>query len=66
MAPDGAPLSGIETYDGDRSTDPYLVSLVNAAREGRAARQSENIKVVSDELAATAVRRRTILLKKED
>ena len=62
MLPDGD-LTGADYNAGERATDPYIVSLVTAAREGRAAKQTENSIVVLDELASTAVRRRTELLK---
>ena len=65
MPPEAHRLTGVDNHAGERAADPYLVSLVTATRKGRAAKQSENINVVADELAGTAVRRRTMLLNSD-
>ncbi len=65
MPPEAHRLTGANYHAEERAADPYLVTLVTASRKGRAAKQSENINVVADELAGTAVRRRTILLNSD-
>lgn len=62
MPIDGDRLTGADYSAEERAADPYIVSLVTTVRAGRNARQSENMSIVCDELASTAVRRRTQLL----
>ena len=61
MLPDGEGVTNQATHDAE-PVDPYVVSLVTAAREGRAAKRAEAIRVVQDELMGTSTRRRAQLL----
>ena len=61
MLPDGEGVTNHATHDAE-PVDTYLVSLVKATREDRAAKHAENIRVVQDEMLGTSTRRRAQLL----
>ena len=61
MLPDGEGVSTHDAHDAD-NVDPYVVSLVTAARESKAEKHSEAIRVVEDELLGSSTRRRAQLL----